>query len=310
MTALDTLQEVLARQPDDDPGWLALADCLEEQGAPRQAEVVRLQLRLRQTLDDPDWLAWEERHRQLWCEGVEGCQPLWRGPHGMDFVLIPPGRFWMGAAEDETWHNSDELPRYRVLLSQGFWLGRTPVTQEQWLAVMGSNPSRHPGASHPVERVSWHDACVFCDLLARQMGRAVRLPTEAEWEYACRAGTITAFCSGEGVEALRQVGWCSYNGDWDGSGGTQEVGQFRGNAWGLHDMHGNVWEWCADRFGAGYYAHSPAKDPPGPTRGEQRSMRGGSWRGGPWFCRSAERWSMNPEDTEINVGLRVAVELE
>jgi uncharacterized protein (TIGR02996 family) len=310
MSSRHTLQQALARQPDDDTAWLALADCLEEEGAAERAELVRLQLSLRRSLDAPDWPVWEERLRQLWAAGVEGCQPTWLGPHGMHFVLVPPGQFWMGASQDETWHNADEQPRHRVSVMHGFWLGRTPVTQFEWAAVLGGPPSPHAKVDRlPAGSIHWGEAQRFCTLLGEQIGRPVRLPTEAEWEYACRAGTATPFCSGVGVEALRQVGWCSYDGNWDGSGGTQAVGQFRPNSWGLYDMHGNVWEWCSDWFDPNYYQGSPGEDPAGPEDGEGRSMRGGSWRGGPWFCRSAERWSMAPEANESNVGLRVVVEL-
>jgi uncharacterized protein (TIGR02996 family) len=309
MNAVQTMHQGLARQPADDTGWLALADCLEEQGAGERAELVRLQLWLRRRLDDPAWAGWEARLRELWAAGVEGCQPIWHGPLGMSFVLIPPGQFWMGAVDDETWHNADELPRHRVTLSRGFWLGVTAVTQEQWQAVVGSNPSGCPDLQHPVEQITWRDAGKFCRRMGKRLARRVRLPTEAEWEYACRAGTATPFCSGVGVEALRQVGWCSYDGDWDGAGGTRAVGEFRPNSWGLHDMHGNVWEWCSDWYADDSYEAGVVVDPVG-EHGEQRSMRGGSWRGGPWFCRSAERWAMSPRVSEINVGLRVLVELE
>jgi uncharacterized protein (TIGR02996 family) len=310
MNAVEVMRQGLAHQPADDTGWLALADCLEEQGAGEQAELVRLQLWLRRRLDDLAWPRWEERLRVLWSAGVESCQPTWQGPHGMVFVLVPPGQFWMGATPNETWHNTDELPRHRVELSRGFWLGKTPVTRYQWESIIPTDLAGGQWPDHPVTRISWHEAGTFCRRLSRWIGRPARLPSEAEWEYACRAGTRTPFCNGSGLEALRQVGWCSYDGAWDGSGGTRPVGEFRANSWGLHDMHGNVWEWCSDWYGDSCYRGSPAIDPAGPDRGEQRAMRGGSWRGGPWFCRCAERWAMSPGARESNVGFRVLVELD
>jgi formylglycine-generating enzyme required for sulfatase activity len=170
------------------------------------------------------------------------------------------------------------------------------------------NPAYHRGYNLPVERVSHKDCLDFCERLSGRLQRGVRLPTEAEWEYACRGGTRTSFCSGEGVEALRLVGWCSYSGDWDGSGGTQEVGRLRCNSLGLFDMHGNVWEWCADWYTATPDEADAPQDPAGPASGEARVLRGGSWRGGPWFCRSAERRAIEPAACEINIGFRVAID--
>jgi uncharacterized protein (TIGR02996 family) len=309
MDAVGTLLAALQRDPAEDTAWLALADGLAERGEDACSDLVRLQLGLRRDPDSPQAPGWERRLRQLWREGVAPCQPLLGGPAGMAFVLIPPGTFWMGAQDEEPWMDPDEEPRHRVRLTRGFFLGKHQVTQRQWQAVLGVNPSHHPGDDLPVESVSHDDCLAFCGRLTQLLGRRARLPSEAEWEYACRAGTRTSYCSGEGKEALRLVGWCSYTGDWDGSGGMQPVGLLRPNSWGLFDMHGNVWEWCSDWYGPDYYRVSPADDPPGPADGETRVVRGGSWRGGVWFCRSAERRSIEPGVREINVGLRVAVDL-
>src|SRR5262249_34683627 len=156
-----SLHLALADEPGDNTGWLALADCLEEGGEPKRAELVRLQLWLRRRLDDPLWPAWEERLRTLWAAGVEGCQPTQSGPFGIDFVLVPPGEFWMGARQGEQWLNGDELPRHRVTLTRGFWLARTPVTYSQWRAVTGERLGDGED-ERPVDRASYDHARRFC----------------------------------------------------------------------------------------------------------------------------------------------------
>jgi uncharacterized protein (TIGR02996 family) len=309
--ALDSVLLALAADPADDTGWQALADCLEEAGQPARGELVRLQLWLRRRLDDPHWPAWEERLRALWSAGVEGCQPVVdSAPHGLTFVLVPPGELWMGARDEERWRSGDESPRHRVTLTRGFWLARTPVTRRQFLDVMGfaAGDGLRGRGKHPAVGVGHQHALDFCQRYGALAGRPCRLPTEAEWEYACRACTATSFCSGEGRAALELVGWCSYDGTWDGSGGTRPVMRGRPNSWGLYDMHGNVWEWCADSQAP--YPDGPVTDPRGETEGQgMRVIRGGSWRGGPWFCRSAERWAAPPDGGDSNNGFRVAMEL-
>ncbi|MFO0926529.1 MAG: SUMF1/EgtB/PvdO family nonheme iron enzyme [Gemmataceae bacterium] len=310
MDAVETLQQAIGRDPGDDTAWLALADSLVEAGADDRAELVRLQLALRRQLDDPAWSAWQTRLMALWASRVKPAQPTLEGPFELTFVLIPPGSFWMGALPDERWMDDDEHPRHRVTLTNGFYLASCPITREQWQTVTGLDRGSGRGERRPIERVARADCEDFCERLSERLDRRVRLPTEAEWEYACRAGTSTLFCSGSDVDALRQVGWCSYTGDWDSSGGSRSVGERRPNSWGLYDMHGNVWEWCADWFDARYYERSPAVDPPGPAEGTACVVRGGSWRGGPWFCRSAERRDLPPGTREINLGFRVAVDLD
>jgi formylglycine-generating enzyme required for sulfatase activity len=172
---------------------------------------------------------------------------------------------------------------------------------------------------HPVVCVSWNDAVAFCGWLSRKEGKGYRLPTEAEWEYACRAGTTTRYHSGDDPETLAQVGnvadatakakfadWTGAIADSDGYVFTAPVGRFRPNAFGLYDMHGNAWEWCADRYGEKYYAASPSDDPTGPDSGTGRVLRGGSWVVRPNFARSAVRnWSW-PDDRINNFGFRLA----
>jgi formylglycine-generating enzyme required for sulfatase activity len=179
----------------------------------------------------------------------------------MKMALIRPGKFMMGEGDD----------RHEVTISKPFYMGVTEVTQAQYEAVMGTNPSDFKGATNPVEIVSWNDAAEFCKKLSEKTRQAVRLPTEAEWEYACRAGTQTAFSFGDDPSALGDYAWWAKN----SAKTTHPVGQKKPNAWGLYDMHGNVWEWCADWYEA--YPKGSVTDPSGPAIGDRRVLRGGSW---------------------------------
>lgn len=185
-------------------------------------------------------------------EGAQGLASI-----DMRFTWCPPGTFLMGSPPEEVGRYDDEV-QHRVMLTKGFYLGVHPVTQAQWRAVMGSNPSWFKGDNLPVENVSWYDCQAFC----KKLGGLVRLPTEAEWEYACRAGTTTVYHTGDDEEALSRAGWYYTN-----SGGqTRPVGELTPNAWGLYDMHGNVWEWCADWHDE-YSKEEVAKGPCGPFAG-------------------------------------------
>jgi formylglycine-generating enzyme required for sulfatase activity len=215
----------------------------------------------------------------------------------LEMALIPPGSFLMGSPDDEPGRMSDEGPRHRVTLSQGFWLGTYPVTQAQWRALMQSNPSRFPGPQRPVEQVSQADALAFCAELSRRTGCAFRLPTEAEWEYACRAGTSSAYHFG--AEAHPELLSCG--GRWGEE--TFPVGRFPPNAFGLYDMHGNVWEWCGDR--KRWYTSADRTDPHQDTAGVPVA-RGGAWVSEPWLCRSASRWG-DPGRRHAFLGFRVAM---
>jgi len=169
---------------------------------------------------------------------------------GMRFVWIPPGSFQMGSPPDEEGRRKDET-QHLVTLTEGFYLGVYHVTQEQWQAVMGDNPSVRKGERElPVDNVSWDDCQVFLEKMRKGDGREYRLPTEAEWEYACRAGTKTAFFCGDDLKELGRYAWH----DWNAENKTHPVGQKKPNAWGLHDMHGNLWQWCAD-----FYADYPSR---------------------------------------------------
>jgi len=229
-----------------------------------------------------------------------------------DMVFIQPGTFTMGSPANELDRSPDEGPQTTVTLSRGFWMGKCEVTQREYQAVVGSNPSQFSGdLSRPVETVSWHDATNYCGLLTQReraaglipMDFEYRLPTEAEWEYACRAGTTTRFSYGEdpGYTNLNKYAWYLDN----GGGATHPVGQRLLNTWGLYDMHGNVWEWCQDRYGR--YSGGIALDPQGPGTGSSRVVRGGSWVSGNSSCRSARRLLYEPGQSENKLGFRVVL---
>jgi formylglycine-generating enzyme required for sulfatase activity len=208
----------------------------------------------------------------------------------MKFAWIPPGTFLMGSPKSEPERSDDEL-QHRVTLTRGFRLGIHPVTQAQWQAVMGSNPSNFKGDNRPVEQVSWDDCQDFCRKLAAKTGKRFRLPTEAEWEYACRAGTTTPFYFGDTISTDQ----ANYDGNWTYGKGkigtyreqTTPAGSFPANAWGLFDMHGNVWEWCEDLYAT--YETSDVEDPKNTSNGTARVLRGGSWFHNPNRCRCAYR---------------------
>ena len=219
----------------------------------------------------------------------------------LEMVYIRGGTFQMGSPESEQPRGNDEGPVHPVELD-GFWMGKFEVTQEQYQQITGKNPSHFKDAKNPVEQVSWNDAKAFCDTLSQKTGQAFRLPTEAEWEYACRAGSQTAYSFGDSESQLGDYAWYDRN-----SGRrTHPVGGKRPNAWGLYDMHGNVYEWCGDWYDSDYYKNSPRKNPTGPSSGSSRVNRGGSWISSPWGCRSAFRYRGTPGITFNYLGFRVA----
>ena len=197
----------------------------------------------------------------------------------------------------------DEKPAHPVTLMKPFYMGKFEVTQEQYQQVTGQNPSTFKGQDNPVEEVSWDDAQEFCKRLSVRTKQTVRLPTEAEWEYSCRAGTRTAYYSGDAVRDLDRVGWYDAN----AKNTTHPVGQKEPNVFGLYDLHGNAWEWCQDRYAGDYYSRSPAEDPKGPAQGADRVLRGGSWINTPGSCRSALRNGNNPDARGDDLGFRVAL---
>ena len=197
-----------------------------------------------------------------------------------------------------------EKPAHPVTLTQPFYMGKFDVTQEQYQQVMGTNPSHFKGKSNPVENVSWDDAQAFCKKLSEQTTDRVRLPTEAEWEYSCRAGTKTTYYSGDTDKDLDRVAWYDAN----SKGTTHPVGQKEANIFGLYDMHGNVWQWCQDWYGEDYYGKSEAENPQGPSKGSWRLLRGGTLSHAPVSCRSAHRVRCNPGLRDDNrLGFRVVM---
>ena len=226
------------------------------------------------------------------------------------FRWIPPGRFLMGSAGTEPERSSEET-QHEVVLTQGYWLADTASTQALWQAVTGENPSGFSDdPENPVERVSWNDVQTF---LSRLNGDATelnaRLPTEAEWEYACRAGTTTPFSFGRNITP-EQV---NFEGNFPYAGGkkglyrerTVPVGSLPANPWGLYEMHGNVWEWCQDWYGD--YSAALATDPMGPDTGALRVLRGGSWLGSGRLARSSFRLGLGPDSRYGSFGFRLAL---
>ncbi len=227
----------------------------------------------------------------------------------MEFVWVPPGTFRMGTVTQKKSTHTAEGPKHTVVISQGFWLGTYEVTQAQWEKVMGRNPSNFKGADRPVDRISWNDAQAFVAKLNSSAGAGrFRLPTEAEWEYVCRAGTARSFFGGEintvgcKYEAhLAPWAWYCHNSE----DRTHPVGSRKPNAWGFYDMHGNVGEWCSDYYDRNYYEYSAIRNPRGPDKGKTRVLRGGGWDFRAWDCRSAYRGNYRPTANNNSFGLRL-----
>jgi formylglycine-generating enzyme required for sulfatase activity len=241
----------------------------------------------------------------------------------MKLVLIPAGEFLMGSPDSDKDAKPDEKPQHRVRITRPFYLGIHEVTQGQYRAVTSEAPSHFKGSKDlPVETVSWLNAINYCNALSRKEGLTpfyrvqgetvevpdwnepgYRLPTEAEWEYACRAGSTTRYSFGEHVAGLRAFAW--YEGNVGGR--THPVGHKSPNAWGLYDMHGNVWEWCWDGYEADYYKKpSSAADPLGPSQATSQVFRGGSWYVNSRFARSAFREGSAPVYRDFSLGFRLA----
>ena len=273
---------------------------------------------------------------------------------GMKFRTIPAGTFMMGMFKSPPelivpgdgpiyFENgyTDETPRHKIHITNSFYLGVTEVTQHHYEAVMGTNPSLHTKkgtlaekvkgidiSNLPVENVSWEDAAEFCRKLSSQDGREYRLPTEAEWEYACRAGSRTRWYFGDDESELKEHAWYDVEwherhmhfvfgailqsrghevGDPPPPASIGPVAQKKPNSWGLYDMYGNVNEWCGDWYASSYYENSPRDDPNGPTSGSQHVTRGGGWDDPVLACRSSHRRGVHPTNRDSNLGFRVVL---
>jgi formylglycine-generating enzyme required for sulfatase activity len=220
----------------------------------------------------------------------------------MAFAWCPPGTFMMGSEKG----SHDEQPVHKVTLTKGFYMGVSPVTQAQWVAVMGSNPSQFKGPVRPVEQVIWDDCQAFCEKLRQATGKQVRLPSEAQWEYACRAGTTSEYYTGDEEAALQKAGWYRLN----AGGETHPVEKLAANAWGLFDMHGNVWEWCQDCYAA--YAEGDQTEPSGLRERSDGHiiLRGGSWFNNARVCRAANRSKRAIDRRLSDCGFRTCFHLD
>jgi uncharacterized protein (TIGR02996 family) len=321
--AIEILLEALHADCSDETAWLAVADALEESGQSARAELTRL---LRRRCDQT-----EARVQELLQGGVLPCVPERTNSIGMRFVLIPSGTFRMGSPDDEEGRSDAEGPVHEVEITKAFYLGAHPVTQAQYWQVTGSNHSRFRAEGgekdavkgmdtddFPVENVTWEDAVAFCQKLTavaseKHAGRKYRLPSEAEWEHGCRGGASSyqVFHFGNSLSSKQ----ANFNGRWPYGGAdegpwldrTCKVGSYAPNAFGLYDMHGNVWEWCSDWYGADYYSKSSRRDPQGPSEGSDRVGRGGGYGAGGRNCRSAKRIYFTLADHGGGLGFRAAL---
>jgi uncharacterized protein (TIGR02996 family) len=325
MTLDDFLQAMVADPLSAPATWLVLADWLEEQGDPR-AELVRL-------MYHPDYChdlspeQRDERVRQLLASGVGPVAPTLINSIGMRLVLIPAGIFLMGSPDGEGRPN--EHPRHEVEITRPFFLGDCQVTQGEYQRVTGKNPSHFSPSGFgrnsvkeldtkqfPVETVSWVEAAEFCEALANlqeetNAGRTYRLPTEGEWEHACRGGAAshTPFHLGNTLSSTQ----ANFNGNYPHGAAAKgpylerpcPVGSYPANPFGVFDMHGNVWEWCTDWFNENTYQTSTRRDPHGPETGERRVLRGGGWNTHSGGCRSASHYRSTPSVRTRFIGFRV-----
>lgn len=307
-TALAALEELLKLDPNHNEGK-NLRNKIADYFAPRRFEFITgARTAAEAQASQKEWASYHQ------LTGIKYTNSL-----KMNLVLIPPGSFTMGSPKGVATHLSDET-EHRVTLSKAFLMSATEVTQAQWMTIMNRNPSVDRGGGYvgnelPVCNVSWDDAVLFCKKLSEKEKRTYRLPTEAEWEYACRAGTTTEYHTGNGERALAEAGWYGiFDGPdprWSRSGQSNEthpVGQKKANAWGLYDMHGNVMEWCSDWYGD--YGASGVTDPAGPAQGNWRVARGGAIAIIPFeWCRSSfRRATVLKRDFSGCIGVRVVLE--
>jgi len=305
--------QAMQENPEDTALRLVFADWLEERGDAR-GELIRLLHTLTQSIKVRGRKNLEDRLRALLASGVHPVGPFWTNSLGMKFAWIPAGTFLMGSPERELTikdrrkgEGLDEF-QHPVTLTKGFYLAIYPVTQACWRQVIGKIPGYQDlGDDLPVADLTWRDCQTFLRTLSGRDGHAYRLPTEAEWEYACRAGTTTPFYFGKTISSDQ----ANYDGNYPygkGNKGTNRnkptpVGSFPPNAWGLYDMHGSVWEWCVDRWGM-FMLGEEVVDPKGPKQGEYRVLRGGSYGIAAHALRSACRERHRPSVSFPTYGFR------
>jgi len=325
----DPLLLALAADPSDGLAWLALADKLEEEGSDEQAALLRLHRELIAAEPGRGKQKLTAEVSKRLAAGVRPVGPRLVNTMGMELALIPAGVFLMGSSGHGGHGNRDETPLHRVEITRPFWIGVHPVTQEQYAAVMGKNPSQFRKGGRrakdvkgldtrrfPVEGMTCADTETFCRKLGEvpaEKGRTYRLPSEAMWEYACRAGGQPGLRFHFGQKMT------SDEGNIDGTspnyrarvssrlGRTCEVGMYPPNAWGLHDMLGNVFEWCSDWYASRYYSESPERDPEGPETGSVRPLRGGAYTYNAFLCRAGYRNHSIADNSLAEHGFRVVL---
>jgi uncharacterized protein (TIGR02996 family) len=313
------LDDIVAH-PDDPALWLILADWLDEQEDPR-AELVRLTWGLHHERDHADFATRQARLQKLLADGLPPLAPR-REVDGFDFAWIPPGSFEIGSPTTEARRFENEV-QHPVTLTRGFWMSIYPVTQGQWFEVMADNPAEFSPSGRyaervatidsatrlrfPVENVSWNDI----QPVLKQLGGKFRLPTEAEWEFACRAGTTTTFHFGPSLNGTQACcnGTEPYGGRKKGPflQRPAPVGSYPPNARGLHDMHGNVYEVCQDTYREDYEKLKPVDPFWERKKQHRRVLRGGCWQDGPWGCRAAFRYGVGRDERVGYNGFRVAL---
>jgi sulfatase modifying factor 1 len=322
----------LAAHPHEGDGWLILADWLEDHQDPRAA-LARLRWQYHYEPNHPEFEPRRTRLWTLWNNGMAPLVPTLENSLGMTFALIPPGTFWMGCLDNDPGKREDET-RHRVTLTQPFFLSVDPVTVGDFRAFVeaasyqtdaerGDGAEGHhtgtwqksrscnwrtPGfpqkSRHPVTCVSWNDAQVMAKWLTKAeqgTGRTYALPTEAQWEFACRAGTTAPYFWGRDENRVGHYAWIANAAE----NRTHTVDSKRPNPWGLRHMTGMLWEWCFDHYAE--YPPEAATDPKGPPRGRQRVQRGGSWFVSPTYCRSAHRAHDGQDDRDTHSGFRLAL---
>jgi uncharacterized protein (TIGR02996 family) len=311
---MDTLNGLLAgivADPVEETRWLVLADWLAENDDPRRGELLWIHRWLLSTCvypeQHPQRAAFHARVVELLEAGVRPCVPqetlqIADGVE-MTFSFIPPHTFRMGRVNGEYWG----IPAHVVTLTRGFYLGVYPVTEKQWFAVTGETSPYFEGDNRPVIGVTWEECRAFCVEVSKRTGRTLSLPTAAQWEAACRAGTTTEFHTGDGEAAMRKAGWYCENRKMYPDWVSLPVGQLLPNAWGLYDMHGNVWEFCQDFWGP--YPTGYVIDPTGPELDTHRVIRGGCLAIKAEYCSSPYRTFCEPDINGGSVGFRVALAL-